>query len=69
MGEMPDDARSVNEAAALVAQLVLAHGPKALGRAQMRLYAAVSERDAEKVHVLTRVCQILAQERLSQTSA
>ena len=68
MGESSDDARSVNQADAMVAQLVLAHGPKALGRAQMQLYAAVSERDAEQVHVLTRVCQILAQQSLNRSS-
>jgi len=62
MGQMSDDTRRTNHAAAMVAQLVLTHGPKALGRAQMQLYAAVSERDVDQVDVLTRVCQILAQQ-------
>ena len=69
MAETSDDSRSTNEAVTLVAQLMLAHGPKALGRAQMQLYAAVSERDVEQVHILTRVCQILAQQSRGQTSA
>jgi hypothetical protein len=62
MTEKPVQAESEMDAAAMAAHLTRSYGAKALGRAQMQLYAAVNQRDADRVRFLSRVCMILMQE-------
>jgi len=47
------------EATILAAELLRQYGVRALGHGRMQLYAAVNQRDAAKVHLLTHVCLIL----------
>jgi hypothetical protein len=62
MVEDPDQAEKMTDAAAIAADLTRTHGAKALGRAQMQLYAAVNQREAGQVSLLSRVCMILMQQ-------
>ena len=57
---MPDETpERMADAAAVAADLTRTYGAKALGRAQMQLYAAVNQREPDQVGILSRVCMIL----------
>jgi hypothetical protein len=46
-------------AAAIAANLLNAHGDRALGHARVRLFAALHRKDTTEFQKLTRVCQLL----------
>ena len=49
------------EAVALAGELTGLHGDKALGRARMRLYAALNDREPNQVDLLAQTCHVLMQ--------
>lgn len=61
MADEPDQIDRTMDATATAADLARTYGTKALGRAQMQLYAAVNQREADQVRFLSRVCMILMQ--------
>ena len=56
----PHDGSELSPKAVRIAgELRQLHGPRALGRAQMHLDAAVNKCDMDQVHLLSEVCHLL----------
>lgn len=49
------------EAVALAGKLTGLHGDRALGRARMRLYAALNDQEPSQVDLLAQTCHVLMQ--------